>query len=562
NGTFLQSGGSVSGLKGSIFAEHHSTVTYSGGEFVGVIGGDNSSALLLAAAAGVTISGVVEGFGVLSGVGAGVADISGSVGSVSWNSGSLSIGADKQLTVGGAYTQRGGSLVFNPTYSDYYQLIFNGTVSFGSLSNVHADPASIPAGGIYLTASSNIHVEPVAMRSGEGQYLYAISSEQPSGSFSFSYNSGGGVWDISRPEWAWDGNWSRYELGGNITEVIPSSPAATIAASYGHQGSWLLMDAIGSMLMWKIAEETPQEKDDTVYHFGSFAASGSKGSATKSDSSYDSSQSGAFAMVERELAPYNLIGAFYGYTQRSVDFASAGLDKEKLAIHTLGGTFVYTYADWFITDILSVSAGAHSAERYGNSVTASYNSHNIRNEVRAGYLHDPISLPYPVLFSPRVGLVTDYVSVSGYTDSRGSSYSAFSQPSAQLSAGVNLRSNYGVTGLRLKPFMDVSYSGLLLGRTVELERTRDGIVHSVSDESDMNKFGIELGSDMEIGVQATMRIAYIGSFSAKGSVNGITAGLQLDDLYTEFSLSYANSYGGGSLGGGDVNAFLGVKFVY
>ncbi|MCF8054547.1 MAG: hypothetical protein K9K75_04940, partial [Deltaproteobacteria bacterium] len=310
NGTFFQSGGSVSGLKGSIFAEHHSTVTYSGGEFVGVIGGDNSSALLLAAAAGVTVSGVVEGFGVLSGVGAGIADISGSVGSVSWDSGSLSIGAGKRLTVGGNYTQHSGSLVFNPTYSDYYQLIFNGTVSFGSLSNVHVETAS--------------------MLSSEVEYLYAISSESPSGSFSFSYNNGGGAWFVTKPEWVFNYARNRHELGGNFTEVIPSSPAATIAATYGHQGSWLLMDAIGGRLLEKVTEETPQNRGDIGYHFGSFAASGSKGSATESDSSYDSSQSGVFVGVERALSPNKLLGAFYGYTQRSIDFTSVGLDKEKI----------------------------------------------------------------------------------------------------------------------------------------------------------------------------------------------------------------------------------------
>ncbi|MCF8054727.1 MAG: autotransporter outer membrane beta-barrel domain-containing protein, partial [Deltaproteobacteria bacterium] len=249
--------------------------------------------------------------------------------------------------------------------------------------------------------------------------------------------------------------------------------------------------------------------------------------------------------------------------QRSIDFTSVGLDKEKIGIHTLGGTFGYTRADWFITDVLSVSAGAHSADRYGNSVTASYNSYNIRNEVRVGYLHDSISFASPVLISPRIGLVTDYVSVSAYTDSRGSSYSALSQPFAQASAGVNLRSHYEIAGISMKPFVDVSYTGLLSGRTVEVERSRRGIVNTVTDESDMHKFGLELGSEVEIGLQAKMRVAYIGSFSAKGSVNGITAGLQFDKAFeTEFSLNYANGYSDGNIGVGGVNAFMGIKFVY
>ena len=168
-------------------------------------------------------------------------------------------------------------------------------------------------------------------------------------------------------------------------------------------------------------------------------------------------------MEKRINADIN-IGAFYGYTQRNIDFEVSS-DKETQKIQSFRLFATSSMDDWFIFDMLMFDTGTHSSSRTINNAiaTADFSSSDARNQLTVGRIESYEGMTIIL----EAGLIIDSVKVDEYTDLTGNRFRSLFNVFYQVMAGVKVSGNYDNALADIKPFAGIYYYSTLLGADVQ-----------------------------------------------------------------------------------------------
>jgi len=239
---------------------------------------------------------------------------------------------------------------------------------------------------------------------------------------------------------------------------------------------------------------------------------------------YKGKQVGGYFMREDVFNAATRVGTLYGFTHRDLNFNNSR-NKEQQNISSFGGYVSYRIGDWVFSDTLMYILGLHNAQYYTNAgrIRADYSSNDFRNNFNISYVLKRANLT----IVPVVGFIYDHIKVNAHKDSTDNRCGEVSEDLYRITTGVRMKSENKIKSVRIEPFMNVN-----------------GEWGKHPDNADRQCTVVEIGTTIEVGQTADMKIFYAGSVSNGTRTHGGGLGFN----FKKFNAVVEATYSGGLFG--------------